>query len=254
MTKTASKTVRSFQNDGIKKDPRDVREVTDGELLDAMLRRDNRAWTELMRRFDPLLRIVVRRRLIRSMGTVLASDAVDDVMGAFYLDLVERDMRKLRTWGDGPRRAKLSTWLTMIAGQIAVEHVRQVNVGQHVAIEHEALMRRVAGDQPGEVGGRGPFHRKIGRKLAVERIDALARRPQLAVIALRIVQRRFDSMAAPQPHRAAARPAAAAPALHPACATAQRPFWRVLATSAHVRSIQRRFKFSSSRGRTARSH
>ena len=123
MMKAANDAVSTFTSERIK-DPDAHWRLTEGALLDAVLRRDNLAWQEMLRRYDPMLRRVVRRRLARALRTVLPSDAIDDVMGAFYLDLVEADMRKLRTWGDGPRKSKLSTWLTMIVCQIAVEHIR----------------------------------------------------------------------------------------------------------------------------------
>lgn len=127
MTMAVLKVVPNVAKADSNNDPRDLRTFTEGELLDAVLRRDNRAWAELMRRFDPMLRTVVRRRLARALPTMLPSDAIDDVMGAFYLDLLERDMNKLRLWGNGPRRAKLSTWLTMIVCQIALDHLRSAH-------------------------------------------------------------------------------------------------------------------------------
>lgn len=120
MTNAASKTVSTFDR-AIKSDPRDL---TDGELLDALVRREDRAWAELVRRYDKMLRAMVKRRISRALCDVLPSDAAEDVMGTFYLKLVEHDMRKLRIWGDGPRKATLRTWLTMLASQVAVDHVR----------------------------------------------------------------------------------------------------------------------------------
>jgi hypothetical protein len=60
-------------------------------------------------------------------------------------------------------------------------------------------------------------------QLAVERGDRLARRPQPPVVARRVAQRGLDGMVPPQPDRAAGRPAAAPPALHPAGPSAPRP-------------------------------
>ena len=80
-------------------------------------------------------------------------------------------------------------------------------------------MRGVAGDEAGQILRFGPFDRKIGRQIAGQRFDTLACRPQLAMMALRIHQRGFDGVPAPQADRAGAGPAAAAPALHPAGAS-----------------------------------
>ena len=106
--------------------------------------------------------------------------------------------------------------------RIAGEHLVEEQVRQGLAIEHEALVRRIARYHPGKVGHVGPFHRKIGRKFAIERGHALAGRPQLAVLAFGIHQRRFHGMASPQPHGPGRAPARAAPALHPPRPSAQR--------------------------------
>ena len=65
------------------------------------------------------------------------------------------------------------------------------------AFEHEPLVRRVARDEAGEILHVGIFDREIGRQFSVERGHALARRPQLAVDAVRVQQGRLDRMAAP---------------------------------------------------------
>jgi hypothetical protein len=107
---------------------------------------------------------------------------------------------------------------------VALEHVGQVHLVERQAFEHQPLVRRVARDESGEVGAVGVLERKVGRQFAVERGEALARGPQLAVAARGIVQRRFDRVAAPQPDGALRRAAGAASALHASGASAQVSF------------------------------
>jgi hypothetical protein len=127
------------------------------------------------------------------------------------------------------------TWSSTTTGRsrIGLEHVFKVHVFQRVAFQHQPLVRRVARDQPGKIGGRCPLDREIGRQFAVERSNALARRPQLAMIAFGVEQRGFHRMAAPQPHRAGAGPARPASALHSSGASAQGTAWLGLVTAVH---------------------
>jgi len=98
--------------------------LDDVALVEAMLRRDEAAWTAFTRRFERLLREQVGTILNNAMLHVLDSDAVDDVIGDLHLLLVERDMRKLRVWLNGPRTASLGRWLVILASGIAMDHIR----------------------------------------------------------------------------------------------------------------------------------
>jgi hypothetical protein len=95
---------------------------TDRELLAACLQNDNRAWQELLRRYDGPLRGVVYKRLYHSVER-LPSDYRDDVIGAFYLKLIERNMSALRSfnWEKGTAIFK---WLSFIVVQCAVDYLR----------------------------------------------------------------------------------------------------------------------------------
>ena len=50
-------------------------------------------------------------------------------------------------------------------------------------------MRRIARDQPAQIGGLGIFHHEIRRQVAVKRGNRLAGCPQFAVDALGVLQR-----------------------------------------------------------------
>ena len=61
--------------------------------------------------------------MARAMRLVVDSDAIDDVMGDFYLCVVQNDMRKLRVWLGGGQ-SSLVRWLAVIARGIAIDHIR----------------------------------------------------------------------------------------------------------------------------------
>jgi DNA-directed RNA polymerase specialized sigma24 family protein len=105
-----------------------MRTLGDPELVDLCLRRDQEAWREFVRRFEPVLRHQVGRTLSRARQTVMGSDAVDDVIGDLYLQTLEGNMRKLRVWYQSERKAALASWLSMIATGIAIDHWRRASV------------------------------------------------------------------------------------------------------------------------------
>jgi DNA-directed RNA polymerase specialized sigma24 family protein len=127
--------------------------LPEGELLDLVLARNENAWREFVRRYDGVLRGCARKTMDKAMQSILDSDAIDDVLGDFYLSLVDNDMRKLRRWANGSRKAKLETWLVMIVCGIAIDHIRRAfsewravdaATAQHVAAERESDARRGA--------------------------------------------------------------------------------------------------------------
>jgi hypothetical protein len=111
-------------------------EVLDDEALaEMLLRRDQAAWREFVHRFEPLLRFQVGKTLASAIHVLLDSDAIDDVIGDFYLDIVEADMHKLRYWLFGNRKASLRSWLGKVSTQIAIEHIRRACVRFTASIE-----------------------------------------------------------------------------------------------------------------------
>jgi hypothetical protein len=53
------------------------------------------------------------------------------------------------------------------AARVAVDHVAEMQLVEREAFEHEALVRRIARDEPAEVGDLGVFERKV--RLAARR-------------------------------------------------------------------------------------
>lgn len=106
----------------------DARQLEDAALIELCLARDDMAWREFMRRYEPALRKKVQKVLSHALSQILDSDAVDEVIGDLYVDLLDEDMHKLRYWHEGnedKRRTTISSWLTMIARGIAIEHIRR---------------------------------------------------------------------------------------------------------------------------------
>jgi DNA-directed RNA polymerase specialized sigma24 family protein len=86
----------------------------DSALLERVLARDQRAWRDLVRRHEPRLR--------ETIGESVAEHDVDDVLGDFWLLLLEDDLRRLRNVGGDD----LGQWLAMVAAQVAANHARRL--------------------------------------------------------------------------------------------------------------------------------
>jgi len=87
--------------------------------LKALSRGDKRAWDRFVRRYARVVFAAVQRRL----GDRAAPDDVDDVAQDVFLRLCKSDYRLLRTYD--PKRAAISTWLTVIATSVAIDHLRR---------------------------------------------------------------------------------------------------------------------------------
>jgi DNA-directed RNA polymerase specialized sigma24 family protein len=86
----------------------------DSALLERVFARDQRAWRDLVRRHEPRLR--------EAIGESVAEHDVDDVLGDFWLLLLEDDLRRLRNVGGDD----LGQWLAMVAAQVAANHARRL--------------------------------------------------------------------------------------------------------------------------------
>lgn len=94
---------------------------SDTDLLAAVLARRRGAWDEFVRAVAPGLLASVRRAL-RSGGGV-AQDAAEDVVQDVFIRLCQNDYGLLRRYD--PSRARLSTWLGVVAGSAAHDHLRR---------------------------------------------------------------------------------------------------------------------------------
>jgi RNA polymerase sigma-70 factor (ECF subfamily) len=92
------------------------------ELLERCLAGDAAAWTQWVAETAPVIRRAVVHTLARHTGRADDRDA-DELTQDVYLRLVRDDCRLLRSFD--PRRARLATWLTVVARSTAVDALRR---------------------------------------------------------------------------------------------------------------------------------
>ena len=90
-----------------------------GRLIDGLAAGDKKTWDRFVARNAPFVFAAVQRRL----GPFGRRDDVEDVVQDVFVRLCARDFRLLRTYD--PSRAKISTWLTVIANSAAIDHLRR---------------------------------------------------------------------------------------------------------------------------------
>ena len=90
-----------------------------GRLIEGLSDGDKRSWDRFVARNAPFVFAAVQRRL----GPFGRHDDVEDVVQDVFVRLCARDFRLLRAYD--PARAKLSTWLTVIANPTAIDHLRR---------------------------------------------------------------------------------------------------------------------------------
>ncbi len=99
-----------------------MRALSDTELLDRMLSRDEDAWAEFYRRYDRLVWSGIHKIAVRFSG-VLSREDIREVYAGFFAGLWSNDMHKLRTF-DRTRGSKLGTWLSMLVTHATYDHLR----------------------------------------------------------------------------------------------------------------------------------
>lgn len=99
-----------------------MRTLTDTEILDRMLARDEDAWVEFHRRFDRLIWSSIHKVAVR-FGAVFSPEDAREVYAVFFASLWSNDMHKLRTF-DPARGNKLGTWLSMLVTHGTYDHLR----------------------------------------------------------------------------------------------------------------------------------
>jgi excisionase family DNA binding protein len=105
--------------------------VDEAAALGAVLDGDKRAWREFVRRYEGPLREVVRHAT-EAIGAF--DDEIDDVLGDFWLRLVEEDFRMLRAFNPS-RGSALLTWLTFHVAQVAHDQFRERHAAQTVPLK-----------------------------------------------------------------------------------------------------------------------
>lgn len=97
----------------------------------ALLAGDKAVWDAFVERFAPVVFAGVRRRLILAGREAEAEDVVQDV----FVKLCARESLLLRRYD--PAKAKLTTYLTVIATSTALDHLRREK-GRHSPFDEVA--------------------------------------------------------------------------------------------------------------------
>ena len=88
-------------------------------LLERLFDGDGSAWSRFVERYAAVIFAAVRRRLVPAGRADDSEDVAQDV----FLRLCARDFRLLRNYD--PAKAKISTWLTVVATSSAIDHLRR---------------------------------------------------------------------------------------------------------------------------------
>lgn len=95
--------------------------VSEGDAdLAALLDGEKAAWDRFVARHAAVIFAAVRRRLVPAGRTADAEDVVQDV----FVKLCQNDFRLLRSYDAS--RAKITTWLTVVANSAAIDHLRRL--------------------------------------------------------------------------------------------------------------------------------
>ncbi len=97
-------------------------------LAEALTGGERGAWHHFVRQFAGIVYAAVQRRLIPAGR----GDEVEDVLQEVYVRLCKADFRLLRSYD--PARARLSTWLTVVATSASIDYLRRQRMSK-IAIE-----------------------------------------------------------------------------------------------------------------------
>src|SRR3954467_13939027 len=86
---------------------------SDRELLRHALRNDARGWTELVRRYRPLIYRCITKVTLKYAPSLGGAD-LDEIYADVMMQLVRDDMHKLRIYNP-QRGTKLGSWIGMIS-------------------------------------------------------------------------------------------------------------------------------------------
>jgi RNA polymerase sigma-70 factor, ECF subfamily len=103
----------------------DYRLLSDDRLLSMVLRKDQVAWNELLRRFRGLVFRCITK-VAAKYDAVLSNEDVNEIFGDMCFNLLRDDMRKLRAY-DPTRGAKLGSWLGLLSINTAYDYLRQTS-------------------------------------------------------------------------------------------------------------------------------
>ncbi len=121
---------------------------TDQELCTRLLVSEGVAWREFHQRFDRLIYRCIHNVTARFAHSTSRVEP-EEVYGDFLLELTRRDMAKLRAW-DPQKGCKLSSWIAMIAKNVAWDRLRRASRQVATCELDHALATEDAADTPFE--------------------------------------------------------------------------------------------------------
>jgi RNA polymerase sigma-70 factor (ECF subfamily) len=107
------------------------------ELVEGLLRREERAWCEMHKRYGRLIARCIHD-VLRPFSARLPSDATHEVYATFLLSLNQREMHKLRAF-DAEKGRTFSSWLGHLATHCAVDYVRKHARWHPVGLENAPI-------------------------------------------------------------------------------------------------------------------
>lgn len=123
--------------------------------LQACLDGDKHAWDAFVDEHARLIYAAVRRTGGPQPGGVSGGDQFDDIVQDVFVRLVKNDYRLLRSFD--PQRAALSTFLTLIARSVTIDHLRKHRV-KALPLEAETDIAAPADEPPSASGIEIPVH------------------------------------------------------------------------------------------------
>jgi RNA polymerase sigma-70 factor (ECF subfamily) len=113
--------------------PQRVRPIewAEPELLERVLRREEVAWAELVRRYRSLIYRCITKVTGR-YAPMLPNAEIDEIYAEVLLGLLRDNLRKMRLY-DPARGAKLSSWIGMISVNTAHDYLR--SMGRRPALD-----------------------------------------------------------------------------------------------------------------------
>lgn len=98
--------------------------LSETELRDRMIRREEAAWREFQRRYDRLVWLQIHR-LGAAFPRSLAPVDLEEIHANLYAALLTNDMHRLRCW-DASKGTRLATWIALLTMNIARDYLRAV--------------------------------------------------------------------------------------------------------------------------------
>lgn len=102
----------------------DWTKVDEAALLRGVLGRDERAWRELLQRYNATINKRMKFLLGRCWRRFRASDTPEDIRAEVYAALTKNDMGRLRAFD--PKRGSLKAWLSMITQQVTLTELERL--------------------------------------------------------------------------------------------------------------------------------